>query len=126
MPKGTAPASLNAIEPHKFKEGNKAGHGNPLARQVNQLRSALAKAVTRKDVEDIAHGLLKKAKAGDVAAARELFDRIFGKANQPISLTGDARKAARALTAAFNHARYAELFRASRLDGRRADPADDN
>lgn len=123
-------ATLNALKRHAFRKGNKGGPGNPLAKQTNQLRAALVNAVTRADVDKIAKGLLRKAKKGDVAAARELFDRLFGKANQPISLTGSAAKAARSIAKAFDHARYAELFRASHgaggANGRQAPAADRN
>lgn len=111
---------------HRFGKGNKFGRGNPLGRQVNQLRVALAKAVTPADIQKITKALVRKAKKGDVAAAKEVYDRLLGKANQPVSLTGDAAKAARALTAAFNHVRYTELFRRSVGDGCRASAAVDN
>lgn len=86
--KGTNPASLKAIEPHRFKKGHKGGPGNPLAAQVNQLRAALAGAVTPADIAGIAQQLITEAKDGNVAAAHELFDRLFGKAKQPLEVTG--------------------------------------
>lgn len=74
-----------------FAKGNPGGRGNPLAKQVNQLRVALAKAVTPADVRGIAKGLIRKAKNGDVAAAHELFDRLLGKAKQAIEVSGGKR-----------------------------------
>lgn len=91
--KGSNPASLEAIKPHRFKKGHPGGKGNPLIAQVNQLRAALAGAVTREDVDAIAKGLIKEAKDGNVAAAHELFDRLFGKAKQALEVTGKDGKA---------------------------------
>lgn len=90
--KGRHPASLKAIEPHKLKPGhNRPGPGNPLAKQCNELRAELVNAVTRDDVKKIARKLVKKAKAGDIAASHEVFDRIFGKAQASIDITTAGR-----------------------------------
>src|SRR5687768_1674511 len=58
--------------------GNRCGRGNPHARRVARLRSALLKAVTPDDLWDVVAALLSQAKAGDVAAAKELFQRLLG------------------------------------------------
>lgn len=63
----------------RFAKGNRGGPGNPLAAQVNRLRSALLRAVEPEDIEDVVQALLRKAKEGDVAAARVLFNRLLGK-----------------------------------------------
>jgi len=45
---------------------------------VARLRAALVEAVSPADVKAIARRLVKQALAGDVAAARTLFDRLLG------------------------------------------------
>lgn len=67
----------------RFREGNKGGPGNPHARRVAEIRSALLKAVSPDDIREIVQALVTKAKAGDVAAAREVFDRCVGKPVSP-------------------------------------------
>lgn len=62
-----------------FATGNKGGPGNPLAKQVNQLRSALLNAVTKEDIIAIAKVMIKKAKRGNTACIKEVFDRTLGK-----------------------------------------------
>ena len=63
----------------KFTKGNAGGPGNPFARQVAALRSALVRAVSAQDIDDIAMALIIRAKAGDVAAAKLLFSYCIGK-----------------------------------------------
>ena len=70
----------------RFLPGNKCGTGNPHLKKVRQLRSALLKAVTGKDLREIIKALVEKAKAGDVLAAREIFDRALGKSKQSIDI----------------------------------------
>ncbi len=62
----------------RFLPGCKPGPGNPLARKANQLRAALSKAVTAADVRAIAKKLIELAKAGDVQAAKLVYDRSLG------------------------------------------------
>ena len=66
-------------ESGRFTPGNPGGPGNPHAAQVGRLRSALLDAVTLEDMRAVALALVEKAKAGDIAAARVLFDRVLGK-----------------------------------------------
>ncbi len=70
----------------RFAAGNTFGQGNPHHRRVAELRSALLDAISPEDLRAIVEQLVQKAKAGDVAAAREVLDRIFGKASQPIEV----------------------------------------
>ena len=63
----------------QFAMGNKLGRGNPHARAVNRLRSALLRAVKSRDVQDVAKALLDKAREGDTAAARILLDYTIGR-----------------------------------------------
>ena len=64
----------------RFLKGQwKGGPGNPYARRVAALRSALLKAVTPDDIEAVVRVLIEKALQGDVPAIRELFDRVLGR-----------------------------------------------
>ena len=67
----------------RFAKGNKSGRGNPFAKQVAMLRCELVNAVTRKDIRRLARSLLKKAKAGNIAAAKLLLSYCVG---QPVQL----------------------------------------
>jgi hypothetical protein len=62
----------------RFASGNKLAKGNPHAKRVARLRSALLKAVSPADLREVVVALLSAAKAGDVAAARELLQRLLG------------------------------------------------
>jgi hypothetical protein len=66
----------------RFAPGNPGGPGaiaHERTKRARELRQALHAAVTPEDMAAIARALIEKAKAGDVAAARELLDRIIGR-----------------------------------------------
>jgi len=63
----------------RFLPGNKAATGNPHAKRVAELRSALLEAVTAEDLTAVVRALVTAAKQGDVAAARVLFERVLGR-----------------------------------------------
>jgi hypothetical protein len=63
----------------RFAKGNPGGPGNPHAASVAKLRAAILRAVTPEDVEAIVRAMIQRAKGGDMAATRELFDRAMGK-----------------------------------------------
>ena len=63
----------------QFAEGNKCGTGNPYARRVARLRSALLDAVGESGLTDIVQGMVTAAKGGDVAAAKLLLSYLLGK-----------------------------------------------
>jgi hypothetical protein len=48
------------------------------------FKKVFQQAVSHKDMVAIAKKLVKKAKAGDVKAAKEVLDRCMGKAEQPV------------------------------------------
>ena len=75
----SANGSNGRDESGRFLPGNPGGPGNPHAAQVGRLRSALLGAVTPEDMRAVALALVEKARAGDIAAARVLFDRVLGK-----------------------------------------------
>jgi hypothetical protein len=62
----------------KFAPGNKLAQGNPFARKVAQLRSALISAVSTEDVTAVIQKLVLLAKCGDIPAAKVLLDRVLG------------------------------------------------
>lgn len=63
----------------RFANGNPGGPGNPYARRVSQIRSMILEAVTDEDLREVVQTLVKRAKEGDVAAARELLNRLVGR-----------------------------------------------
>ena len=62
----------------RFAKGNSGGPGNPFAKRVARLRSALFKSVSPQDLREVVAALLKQAKAGDVASIKELLQRLLG------------------------------------------------
>lgn len=71
----------------RFAAGNAGGPGNPYAKKVAEFRRALVDAVTPEDLEAVAKALVRKAKAGEIPAIRELLDRLLGK---PVQTTAVA------------------------------------
>ncbi|KKK93736.1 hypothetical protein LCGC14_2689890, partial [marine sediment metagenome] len=73
-----------------FAKGNKLSVGNKS--HVNQpardLKQALIDAISKKDIRLIADALVEKAKAGDIPAVKELFDRMWGRAAQSVEVSG--------------------------------------
>src|SRR5262245_26088041 len=67
----------------RFAAGNKAACGNPFARRMARLRSALLDAVTEGDIRELGRSLLQQAKGGDVAAAKVLLAYLVGKPAEP-------------------------------------------
>jgi hypothetical protein len=64
----------------RFVKGWKGGPGgDPYARRVAELRSALIRAVSVDDIRDVVLKLLETAKGGDVQAARLLLGYCVGK-----------------------------------------------
>src|SRR5579871_5549414 len=63
----------------RFAKGNPGGPGNPFARHVAKLRSALVECVTEEDIRRIAQDLLAHAKLGSLPAIRILFMYVLGK-----------------------------------------------
>ena len=62
-----------------FAKGGKGGPGRPPKAREEKYADALKKAVTFKDITDIAKTLVNKAKAGDEKAAKLLFEYLIGK-----------------------------------------------
>ncbi len=62
----------------RFAKGNPGGPGNPHARRVAELRSALLSAISTDDLLAVVKALVKKAQEGDVPATKLLLDRLLG------------------------------------------------
>ena len=62
----------------RFGPGNKYAKGNPHARRVARLRAELLRTVTPAGLREVVRALLNQAKSGDVAAAKELLQRLLG------------------------------------------------
>ena len=84
-PKQHPPETSPHDKPWRFRKGNKFGRGNPLAGRVEKLRARLLTMLTTEDFDAITDKLIAMAKSGDLAAIREVFDRLFGKPRQEIS-----------------------------------------
>ena len=63
----------------RFQPGTRGGPGSPHAKRVSELKSTVVNAVTEADLRDVVRALIKKAKGGDISAAKLLFDRLLGK-----------------------------------------------
>jgi hypothetical protein len=63
----------------RFAPGNKLGRGNPMAGRAARIRAVLLRKLTPAAVGEIAEKLIAQAKAGDLAAVKELFDRTIGR-----------------------------------------------
>ncbi len=64
----------------RFVKGNPGGPGNPNAKRVAELRSALFSTVSPQDLKVVVTQLLNQAKAGEIAAIKELLQRLLGPA----------------------------------------------
>jgi hypothetical protein len=71
--------------PWRFRKRNKFGRGNPLSGRVEKFRARLLTRLTVEDFDSITAKLIKMAKAGELAAIREIFDRLFGKPKQEVT-----------------------------------------
>jgi hypothetical protein len=72
-----APAGRDAKG--RFAKGNPGGPGNPFARYVAKLRSALVDCVSEEDIRQIANGLLVSAKLGHLPSIHVLLLYVLGK-----------------------------------------------
>lgn len=72
-------AKTERVNKGQFARGNPGGPGNPFARYVGQLRSAMIAAVQPEDLQHIIRVLIALAVAGDLAAARLVLQYTVGK-----------------------------------------------
>jgi len=81
----------------RFTAGNRGGPGNPHARKVARLRSAMLRAVSKQDIAEVIQTLVRRAKGGDTAAAKLLLERVLGQVppadvREPLQLRHDGEK----------------------------------
>ena len=69
-----------------IQAGNRGRSGNPYAAKVARIRVAFLNAVSEEDIRAIVAKLVEQAKAGNLAAARELLQRTIGNA-EPLDIT---------------------------------------
>ena len=75
---------LAALPPYKTEKRTRIFFQSNLVRQVyaakvGELRSALLEAVTPADIRAVLEALVTEAKAGNVQAMREFFNRVLGQ-----------------------------------------------
>jgi hypothetical protein len=75
----------------RFAAGNKGGPGNPHAKRVAELRAVLLGRIGDQDVQEVVDMLLRKAKGGDIQAAREVLDRALGRSKQGVEMEMSSR-----------------------------------
>lgn len=63
----------------RFASGNAGGPGNPYVKRAAELRTALYASVTPADLRKIVKRMVQSAKDGDLAASREVLNRLLGK-----------------------------------------------
>ena len=63
----------------RFTKGNPGGPGNPYARRVAELRTALLETVGNDGLAEIVRGLVTAARGGDVAAAKLVLSYTLGR-----------------------------------------------
>ncbi len=73
----------------RFTAGNRFSKGNPHSKAVNHFRSLILDAVSDADMNAVVLKLVKLAKAGEPWAVKEFFDRVVGKASQPLEVDAD-------------------------------------
>jgi len=79
MPRGLPTGKTGRRSDGTFAPGNAGGPGRPPAATVHEHRAAMVAAVTPDDVAAIMQALVAQAKAGDIAAARLVLERVFGR-----------------------------------------------
>ena len=85
--KTPAKTSQQKARENRIFEIEKSYRPGPLA-DKKPVTDALRFLVTKKDALRIAHGLVQKAKAGSVEAFREITDRLEGKVQQTVEVSG--------------------------------------
>jgi hypothetical protein len=76
--KGVAPKPAVRDKSGRFIKGNPGGPGNPFARRVAELRTALLEAATPERMRRLRRALFAQALAGDTAAALVLKYTLVG------------------------------------------------
>ncbi len=69
---------LTKMGPDIKKYEHRKGLSHPFLNKVIKLKAALYAAVSEGDIIDIAHALVRRAKGGDINAAKEVLQRLLG------------------------------------------------
>jgi hypothetical protein len=72
----------------RFAKGNPGGRGNPVSRHIAVLRQALLNCVTEEDIIAITKAVIEEAKAGNMPAAKLIFQYVLGKPGSAPELDG--------------------------------------
>lgn len=70
----------------KWLAGIGGGGGNPYVKSINHYKALIGAAVSDEDVVAIVQAMVERGKAGDIAAAREIFDRLVGRPKQEVAI----------------------------------------
>lgn len=100
QPTSPSPTSVVVVKPaHLFKPGQS---GNPTGRPkiIREFYDALVDKAYLKAVDALVRALDSSDDRVSLMAAQMVLDRLFGKANQPITVTGEGAPAALDLRAA--------------------------
>lgn len=62
----------------QFAPGWKGGPGNPHGKRTARLRAEMLRCVRPSDLREIVAVLVSQAKKGDLAAVREVLNRVLG------------------------------------------------
>ena len=92
---GITPSTNGRNGGGRFTKGNPGGPGNPHAKQAARFRTMICEAVSDEDLVEIVGMLVKRAKDGDVGAAKELLNRLVGKPD--VALDGERLQLEKAL-----------------------------
>ena len=63
----------------RFARGNRAATGNPRNAKAQRLRSVLIERLTVAKMRSVSDALVRAAESGDLAAIRELLNRVCGR-----------------------------------------------
>lgn len=68
----------------RFVAGNPGGPGNPFGRRVAELRQAMLDSVGKDDIQAINRKMIEKAREGDAAAAKLVYQYSLGRPAQTV------------------------------------------
>jgi hypothetical protein len=77
----------------RFAKGNPGGPGNSLPRRVAAFRTAMINCITEEDIIAVTKAIIEEAKEGDMAAAKLLFQYVFGQPGSALDSSIDYGKA---------------------------------
>ena len=78
-PSSSAKSGSGRDSQGRFINGNKHSQGYPFREAVQKLRVALFAAVTQEDLYETVRAIIRKARKGNVQAAKLVLDRGLGR-----------------------------------------------